>query len=118
MKLLTKALRKKLPPLYKTENENDPLVICKFFLPNSHWTWYATEFDGKDTFFGYVIGDFPELGYFTLSELEELRAPLTLCMEGKCQTYSQAVKVERDLYFEPCPLSKVMQNYKEKGYAI
>ncbi len=33
MKLLTDELRKELPPLYSKENEKDPLVICKFFLP-------------------------------------------------------------------------------------
>ena len=59
MKLLTKDLRKVLPPLYSQENEKDPLVICKFFLPMTKWTWFATEFDGKDTFFGFVVGEYP-----------------------------------------------------------
>lgn len=115
--LLTKELREKLPVLYSQENNENPLVICKFFLPNSYWTWYATEFDSKDTFFGYVIGDFPEMGYFSLSELEQLRAPLTICIGRKCQTYQRIVMVERDLNFEPCPLSEVINYYKEKGYA-
>ena len=70
MKLLTEELRKNLPPLYASEQVEDPMVVCKFFYPDFHWRWYAIEFDGKDTFFGYVAGDFPELGYFTLSELE------------------------------------------------
>lgn len=69
MKLLTKAVRKQLPPLYAMDEEPDPLVICKFFFPAFHWTWYAIEFDGDDLFFGFVDGDFPELGYFRLSEL-------------------------------------------------
>lgn len=116
MKLLTETLRKKLPPLSATENEKDPLVICKFFLPGSHWTWYATEFDGKDTFFGWVVGDIPDLGYFTLSELEQLRAPLTICTNGKCETYKSVLQVERDLHFEPCRLSTVKKEEKEEGY--
>ena len=72
MTLLTKALREKLPKLYATEDQKDPLVICKFFTPDAGWSWYATEFDGTDTFFGYVDGHFPELGYFSLTELESV----------------------------------------------
>ena len=51
MKLLTKELRDQLPPLYSQEHEKDPLVVCKFFTPDSFWTWYAYEFDGEDIFF-------------------------------------------------------------------
>ena len=69
MKLLTQELRAKLPKLYAQEHSPDPVVYVKFFLPFTHWHWYATEFDGEDTFFGWVYGDYPELGYFTLSEL-------------------------------------------------
>lgn len=77
------------------------MVICKFFLPWGHWTWYTIEFDGDDLFFGWVVGDFPELGYFRLTELEELRGPVGL-------------KAERDLYFTPKRLSEVMAS-EEKG---
>ena len=94
MKLLTKALRKQLPPLYSTEGQKDPMVICKFFYPDFSWSWYAVEFDGEDLFFGFVDGDFPELGYFRLSELEANRGELGL-------------PIERDLYFEPCRLSVI-----------
>lgn len=92
MKLLTKALRKKLPPLYATENESDPMVICKFFYPDFSWSWYATEFDGTDLFFGFVDGSFPELGYFSLSELQD-----------NCGMFG--MPIERDRYFTPCRLS-------------
>jgi hypothetical protein len=94
MKLLTRELLKKLPPLYSQENVEDPLVICKFFYPDFSWTWYAIEFDRKDLFFGYVAGDFPELGYFSLSEL--------LANRGKWR-----LPVERDLNFESAPLSQI-----------
>lgn len=94
MKILTEELRRRLPPLYSQENETDPMVICKLFYPDFHWTWYAIEFDGKDTFFGYVVGDEPELGYFSLSELEGNRGKLGL-------------PIERDLYFRPCRLSEI-----------
>ena len=101
MELLTKELRKKLPPLGATGEEKDPMVICKFFFPDFHWTWYATEFDGEDIFSGYVVGDFPELGNFSLSELTSVRGKLGL-------------PIERDRYFKPCRLS-VLQEATEKG---
>lgn len=94
MKLLTKELRDKLPPLYATEDEEDPLVICKFFTPDSSWSWFAIEFDGEDTFYGFVDGHFQELGYFSLAELEGIRGPYGL-------------PVERDTGFEPMRLSEV-----------
>jgi len=94
MKLLTKELLKKLPPLYAAENEADPMVWVKFFYPDFLWTWYGIEFDGKDLFFGWVDGDFPELGYFSLAELKQTRGKL-------------GCPIERDLYFKPCRLSEV-----------
>jgi hypothetical protein len=71
MKLLTKEIKKKLPALYSQENKKpeDVKVIVKFFDPMGAWTWYATEYDGKDTFFGYVRGHEAELGHFALSDL-------------------------------------------------
>jgi hypothetical protein len=94
MELLTKELREQLPLLYAQEHEADPLVICKFFTPDSSWTWYALEFDGADIFFGLVVGFEQELGYFSLSELQHARGPLGL-------------PVERDLHFHPTRLSVV-----------
>jgi len=96
MMLLTKQLRQQLPPLYSQENVEDPMVIGKFFTPDAQWTWYAIEFDGKDLFFGYVVGLVPELGYFSLRELEAVRGPLGL-------------PIERDLWFTPCRLSEVQK---------
>ena len=64
----------------------------KFFTPDSNWTWYASEFDGEDIFFGLVAGFEIELGYFSLSELKEARGPLGL-------------PIERDRFFEPTDLA-------------
>jgi hypothetical protein len=94
MLLLTKELKKRLPPLGATENDLDPMVVAKFFYPDFHWTWYAIEYDGKDLFFGWVDGDFPELGYFSLSELKSNRGRL-------------GCPVERDRWFTPCRLSEL-----------
>jgi DUF2958 family protein len=93
---LTNELREILPPLYSQEQVEDPLVICKFFTPDSNWTWYASEFDGEDLFFGWVVEFERELGYFQLSELESVRGPLGL-------------SIERDLHFLPTSLSVVKQ---------
>ena len=100
MKLLTKELREKFPSLYSTDDK-DPkniLVIAKFFNPAGSGTWYATEYDGKDTFFGLANIHVPELGYFSLSELESLRLG-----PGGWLT------IERDLYIGEITLEKAMQ---------
>lgn len=94
MMLMPKYLEKDMPSLYSAEQEKDPVVKCKFFMPMTKWYWYGIEFDGKDTFFGYVVGEFPELGYFSLSSLQELEGPY-------------GVGVERDLFFESAPLSEI-----------
>ena len=95
MRLLTQEIRKKLPKLYEQEAKGgDDVVYVKFFTPWSSWTWYATEFDGEDTFFGLVDGHEKELGYFSLSELKNLRGPLGL-------------SIERDLYWQPKKLEEI-----------
>jgi hypothetical protein len=94
MKLFTKELVQKIPQLYATENVKDPLVWCKFFTPWSHWSWYVIEYDGEDLCFGWVDGEFPELGYFRRSELEVARGPFGL-------------QIERDRFFMPRPLSVI-----------
>ena len=99
MELLTDELRKMLPPLYSQEHEEDPLVICKFFTPDSNWTWYGLEFDGEDLFFGWVVGFEKGLGYFCLSELAEARGPLGL-------------PIERDIHFSPMKLSEVKKLHR------
>src|SRR3954468_7815512 len=92
MVLLTKELRKKLPKLYETEGQGlKALAIVKFFTPDANWTWYASEFDGEDLFFGLAVGFEPELGYFSLRELSQMRGKLGL-------------PVERDISFVPTTL--------------
>ena len=93
--LMPEWLKAQFPKLYSTEHTSDPLVICKYFTPDAQWTWYATEFDGEDTFFGLVEGFEPELGYFSLAELQSVHGPFGL-------------PIERDLYFLPTPLSHAL----------
>lgn len=100
-KLLPLDIAATLPPLYSQEEVADPMVMVKFFHPLSYWTWYATEFDPQEgIFFGWVYGDFPELGYFSLSELEGVRDPL-------------GIGIERDEQFTPMRLSKVKKLHSE-----
>ena len=100
MKLLTDELIKILPPLYSTENIKDPLIQCKFFTPDSSWSWYVLEFDKtNEIFFGYVCGLENELGYFSLQELESVKGQLGL-------------HVERDLSFEAKKLSVIKKEHQ------
>jgi Protein of unknown function (DUF2958) len=104
MELLTAEIRALLPAIYAQEKIADPIVYVKFFTPDSNWTWYGTEFDGEDTFFGLVQGFEQELGYFSLSELQEYRGAL-------------GIGIERDLHFNPTPLSHLRCKQKNQPQA-
>lgn len=95
-------IRANLPPLYANEEVGlAALALVKFFTPDANWTWYASEFDGEDIFFGLVSGLEVEFGYFALSELEDIRGPLGL-------------PVERDLHFEPKPLEELADLHRRE----
>ena len=97
MKLINDEIIKKLPKLYEQDGKGlNAIAYIKFFTPDSNWSWYVTEFDGIDLFFGLVDGFEKELGYFSLSELENVRGPLGL-------------KIEIDLYFEPTTLEELIK---------
>lgn len=97
--LLTAKDRAALPDLYAQDGKGDAAIAyVKFFSPYSDWTWYATEFDGNDTFFGLVKGFDQELGYFSLSELQGV----TVSFLG-----TDVPAVERDLYFQPMTIGQV-----------
>ena len=50
---------------------------------DANWKYfYATEYDGKDTCFGLVDGQYKELGYFSLSELKSVRGPMNLPIDS------------------------------------
>lgn len=102
--LLDQKSRETLPPLYSGEEKGlGALVQVKFFTPDAQWTWYASEFDGEDIFFGLVIGLEIELGYFSLSELKSVKGPLGLL-------------IERDLHFKSKALQELMDKHqRERG---
>lgn len=100
--LMTDKIREKLPKLYANEKLGmEALAQIKYFTPDSNWTWYASEFDGQDMFFGLVIGFEIELGYFSLSELQEALGPMGL-------------KIERDLHFEPKSLRELREKHNRE----
>lgn len=94
MKLLTKAIERKIPALYSTEKVETlaKTIICKFFALGSGWTWYVVEGerqeDGDYLFFGLVNGFVKEWGYFTLHELKSIK-------------WHGIPGIERDLRFDP-----------------
>lgn len=104
MKLLPKEIREKLPSLYSQDGKGGKAIVyVKYFTPSSSWSWFATEGEpvldesGKEVdfkFFGLVEGQEKELGYFVLSELEEVRGPMGL-------------PIERDLYWQPKTLEEI-----------
>jgi Protein of unknown function (DUF2958) len=111
MKLLTQEIRKKLPPLYTQDGKGGKAVAyLKLFTPDSEWTWHLTEGspimeDGREVdfqFFGLVEGQFKELGYVMLSELETVHGPMGL-------------PVERDLYWEPKTLEEIAPEMFREG---
>jgi len=115
MKLLPQQIRDKLPGLYSQDGKDGKAIAhVKYFTPSSSWTWYATEGgpvldeSGKEVdfrFFGLVDGHRKELGYFMLSELEEVQGPMGL-------------PIERDLYWQPKTLEEIapeMFKDPEKG---
>ena len=99
MKLLTQELVDRFQQIGRQEDKSDPIIIAKFFNPTGAGTWYATEYNPSDkTFYGYVsiFGDWnDEWVYFSLTELESLKGPYGL-------------GIERDIYFQETPSSKVI----------
>ena len=101
-KLLTKEILKRLPPLYSQEEKGmEAVAQVRFFHAYGSGTWYATEFDGVDTLFGWACIQEGELGYFSLKELESLEARVG----GKIVKGLQAV--ERDVHFLPTRLCDI-----------
>jgi hypothetical protein len=128
MKLITKDVEALFKKIGRQEGNPDPTVLAHFFNPCGPGNWWATEMyyvikkapaNGESKlieveaskmngeiggyvvdviFFGYVSihGDFcDEWGYFSLSELRSVKCP------------PFGLGIERNLYFDPKPISKV-----------
>ena len=91
-------------------NERDPFPVVKLFTPDAGATWLITEADPDDLDRLFGLADlglgFPELGYFSLSEIKEIRGRLGLL-------------VERDASFVANkPLSAYAEEARAKGRII
>lgn len=92
MKLLTKALEKKLQAQYALGADMaNQKVIAKFFNPYGRGTWYVMNQDPEDPDYLWGIVDLIEVeaGSFSLKELEGLKVP------------PFGLGLERDMYYEP-----------------
>jgi len=110
MKLMTKEILNKIPAPNNTDQTPLEERICyvRFFHCLSNWTWFATEFDpATGIFFGWVDGDFPEWGTFSLEEMESIN------IRGLGSCLSMAV-IERDKFFTPKPMKDITE-YKVRG---
>jgi len=98
MKLLTKEILKSLPTNDETVELgiDDLTVHVKFFNPTGIGTWYVYSYDPESRI-GYALCDlgYPELGAFSMDELESFRGGFGL-------------GIERDLHYKPRPLQEVM----------
>jgi hypothetical protein len=109
MELIPKEIEATIPDLFSTESVPHPLAVIKLFDPCSRYTFFVLEArrepDGDLRLFGFCrspLGpDGDEFGFASLRELESVRGPL-----GQC--------IERDLHFEPTPLSKIRGSGERK----
>ena len=99
-----------LPTYREIAEEPDPLCRVKLFLPGSRWTYYvcaATEYEGIDgpVLTGYCVSAlderFDEFGDQGLAEIASVRL--------------LGLPPERDLHFEPVPLSEVEAHVARHG---
>ena len=103
MKLLTKAIEKKL--LANAKNEGDHKPVLKLFNPTGAGTWLISEMDYHGMMFGLAdLGmGFAELGYMDINELAEYKGFLGL-------------GIERDLGFKGTkPLSEYADDARKLG---
>ena len=92
----SKAQLSRIPEIYATEEieTDDKIIHMHFFIGGCDW--WVTEFDGENTFFGFVNLNNPQLaewGYFTLNELD------TINING--------IHVDRDLHWQPKKFSAI-----------
>ena len=97
MELIPQEIKNKIPKLYETEKQNDPIAYVKLFLDG--WTWFITEISiDKNICFGYVVSPFgAELGYFSLNELNEIRGGLGLKVEVDSSFVPTSLEIVRKM---------------------
>lgn len=103
MTLLTLELRDRLLANGR-QRSGDYVPVVKFFNPLGIGTWLATELDADgDTLFGLSDLGEPELGFFSLAEIQSVRLPY-------------GMRIERDILFEGrFPLSVYAEAARHTG---
>lgn len=103
MILLTPELRGRLTANGR-ERDVDHVPVVKFFNPFGTGVWLATELDADgDTLFGLADLGCPELGSFSLEELESIRLPF-------------GMGIERDILFQTdAPISAWAETARQVG---
>ena len=102
----TKEALAKIPPLYSQDGEHtrDKIVHAHFFLAGMDW--FITEFEGKDTFFGFAIlfpsSGMAEWGHISFQELKAIKA------QG-------AIEVDFDAHWTPRKVSEIPKIVEEGG---
>ena len=96
--LLPEEIAKLIPELDEVRDQlaSEMTAVVKWFYPDFSWTWYGVAHVEGDVYFGFVDGDYPELGDFSLAELMATRG-------------TWGCWVERDRFFEPQPLAPIME---------
>lgn len=101
MKLFTKEIQTRL--IWNHQNKQpDPQPVVKLFCPWGAATWLLTEYDPEQHMaFGLCdLGmGFPELGYVSVHDLEQLRGP-------------GGLKIERDMHWKP---TKTLSEYADEA---
>jgi hypothetical protein len=68
---LEKFIPNDMPKLYAQDGQFDNATVYLKLEAINGWVWYLTEFDGNNTFFGFVHGWADEWGYVSMYELNE-----------------------------------------------
>jgi hypothetical protein len=94
----TKNQLQKIPPIYDTAvtPAAEKVIHMHFFIGGCDW--YVAEFDGEDSFFGFVILHNDEInaewGYFSLSELMTTRI-------------NPGLEIDREVNWKPVPAGEI-----------
>jgi hypothetical protein len=109
MKLITKEIERQL--LKNGANpDQDHKPVLKLFDPSGSATWLINEMDPNDPDMLFGLCDmgagYPELGYVSLSQLQQIRGRFGL-------------GIERDRHFSPkAPMSVYVSKARENGQIV
>jgi|TARA_R100000544_G_C2183611_1_gene38129 hypothetical protein len=82
MKLLTKSIEKKLRANSAAQDGTKSFnAVLKLFNPTGIGTWYLSELDEFDNFYGVCDLGYAELGYVSLDELQSFKGVMGLGIE-------------------------------------